>query len=206
MEEVSWIAGTLGMAELKLGEGFVEEMTAGTECGCDLRKKGTIEILEAKDEIEGIWWQDGGFQIRLDQDDAGNVRGNGGERNTEDGKIVRSGESGGAFEGRGREIDGDDRPAMFGEEDGVLGGAASEVEGARGGMWTREKRKTFEEKGRGSGNVGLRLAVAGVPGLEVVGHVWRETRKPGEMITQRYAEKDGRMPTLPADECADRQD
>lgn len=66
-----------------------------------------------------------------------------------------------------REVNCYDGPVAFGEIDGILAGAAGEVEGARGGMGAREERKTFDEKGGGiGGRLAGGFAVAEVPTVE----------------------------------------
>ena len=147
--------------------------------------------MEAEDEVECSGGKRNGFQIGFDQQYAGEAVRCVVESTAAGGELARGGEGCGAVQGRGGKIYGEGRPTALGDEDRVLAGAAGEIESA--GMRGRagEQREGFDEERSGRRRTGGGFAVAGVPGLEVVGHVWRGTRKPGEMITQRPGERRG---------------
>ena len=87
------------------------------------------------------------------------------------GNTVRGGEGGGAIESGGGEIHGEDVPAMLGEENGVVAGATCEIERAGVRAGRRDQRETFdEERGGRRGRLCGGFEVAGVPGVDVVGH------------------------------------
>ena len=177
------VARAFGVRKLEFGERFVEEMAAGTEGEFKLGKEIAIEIVEAENQVEAGLGRNGEAsfpeekrrratallrgEVGFDEDEAGEAGGNRGERRAVNREMPRGGEGGGAVEGRGRVIDGDDGPVVLGEIDSVLAGAAGEVEGARMGMWAREQGEAFEEKGGGfRGRLGGGFAVAKVPTVE----------------------------------------
>ena len=198
MEEMGGVVRALGMRGLQVSEGFVEEMAAGRESAFDGGKKRAVEIVEAEDEIEaenrrlrvgrGAPGKPGfmkakrrqaaalhtGREVGFDEHEAAPLCRSGTRDDSLGGDATGGGERGGAVESRGGEIHGDDGPAAFGEINRVLAGAAGEIDGAgmRGGA--REQRETFDEERSGSGRrMRGGFAVAGVPGLEVVGHTER---------------------------------
>ena len=177
-EEMIGAARAVGKGALIFGEGFVEQKAAGGQGALDGGKGGAVEIVEAENEIEGGFGQGGGFQIRLDENEAGERMAASRpcrdkfrrlyERGAAlDGDLARGGQSGGAVERGGREIHGHDGPTSLGEPYGVLPRAAGEIERAGTGMRSREQGERFDEECRWFGRwVRGGFAVTGFPMLE----------------------------------------
>lgn len=153
------------------GESFVEQKAARGQSALDGGEGGAVEIVEAENQVEGCFGQGGGFQIRFDEDDAGErmaVQGYLYKRGAAlDRNVVRGGQRGGAVE-RGRsEIHGHDGPAALGEPNGVLPRAAGEIERAGTGMGSRKQGESFDEECRWfRRRVGGGFAMTGLPALE----------------------------------------
>ena len=105
-----------GEFSLGRGEGFVEQVAAGRECAFDVMEEGAVEVLEAKDEVEGGGGQGEGFEVGFDEKEAFEI--------ARDGKraaysrpyaahAARGGVGGGTREGCRSVVYGDDGPAAF---------------------------------------------------------------------------------------------
>jgi hypothetical protein len=169
MEEMVGAVRAFTEGALFIGERFVEQETAGSQCALDAGEGLAVEILEAQDEREARFRERRGLEVGLGQRDALEMGGNGVEGETLDGKATRGGQGCGAVESCRSEIHGDNGPAAFGEPDGVLARTAGDIESAGMRMRARQERETFEQKIGGSGRrLGGGFAVARLPAGEGV--------------------------------------
>jgi len=77
VKEMVEVARAFGAGELELGKGLVEEVAAGTESPFDSWEEAAIEIVEAQNQIEGSGGKREGFQVGFDEQEAGEVGGDG---------------------------------------------------------------------------------------------------------------------------------
>lgn len=121
-EEMSGVAGSFGAGKLEFGEGFVEEMAAGTEGEFEVGEEVAVEIVETEEEIKEWMGTDGEAsfpgekrqpflrrgeqaaalhrrEVGCEEQDAGEMIRDRGELCALNGDVSRGGEGCGAVEG-----------------------------------------------------------------------------------------------------------
>ncbi len=100
MQQMGVVARAFRVRELEMGERFVEQLAPRCEGAFDGREQRAVEIVKAEDQVEGGLGELEGFQVRFNQHDALDVRGDGGGSAAVDGDAARIGQRGGPVESR----------------------------------------------------------------------------------------------------------